>query len=217
MAKHLLARTSDIVDPGDATPTGGWVTNGAGYKFNQNYGFGIINADKLTTRAVNYRGVTPLVIESIPTTTVNLPIPDNSAAGISHDFDLVGLGTKMLEDVEVRLSVSHPWRGQVEAYLTSPSGTTSRLMYQNPADSFNNINWTFLTNAFWGENPTGRWTLNVRDIIGTNSFGSFNGTWNNFSIRARTGTLVPEPSSVVLTIALFGLVTSRRRQRRQQS
>jgi kexin len=206
MAKHLLARTSDIVDPGDATPTGGWVTNGAGYKFNENYGFGNINADRLTTEAVTYPGVTPLFIESVPTTSVNLAIPENDAAGISRNFNLVGLGTKLLEDVEVRLNIAHPWRGQVEAYLTSPMGTTSRLMYQNPADSFNNINWSFLSNAFWGENPTGQWTLNVRDVIGANSFGNFAGTWNTFSVVARTGTLIPEPCSISLTLTLFGLV-----------
>lgn len=217
MAKHLLARTSDIVDPGDATASGGWVTNGAGYKFNENYGFGNINADKLTTEAVNYSGVTPLVIESVPGTFVSQAIPDNDAAGISRNFNLVGLGTKQLEEVEVRLNITHTWRGQVEAYLTSPMGTISRLMYQNPADSFNNFNWNFVTNAFWGENPTGQWTLNVRDIIGENPFGFFTGTWNSYSVRARTGTLVPEPSGVVLTLIVFGLVSGRRRQRCQHS
>jgi subtilisin family serine protease len=49
-AKHLLALTSTPVDTADAWPTsgGGWRTNKAGYKFNPNYGFGLINADELT-------------------------------------------------------------------------------------------------------------------------------------------------------------------------
>jgi subtilisin-like proprotein convertase family protein len=217
MAKHLLARTSDIVDPSDTSLTGGWVTNGAGFKFNENYGFGNINADRLTTEAVNYSGVTPLVIETVSTTTVSQAIPDNNAAGISRTFNLVGLGTKLLEDIEVRLNIAHTWRGQLEAYLTSPMGTTSRLMYQNPADSFNNFNWSFLSNAFWGENPTGQWTLNVRDVIGANAFGNFTGTWISFNVRAKTGTLIPEPSSVSLALVAFGIVSSRRRRSGNQS
>src|SRR5262249_41805671 len=191
--------------------------NGAGFKFNENYGFGNINADKLTTEAVNYSGVTPLVIENVPLTPVDQAIPDDDAAGISRNFNLFGLGTKLLEDVEVQLNISHPWRGQIEAYLTSPMGTTSRLIYQNPADSFNNIDWTFLTNAFWGENPTGQWTLNVRDIIGQNPFGFFIGTWDSYSIWARTGTLVPEPPSLVFALGIIGLAPCRRRLSRRQS
>ena len=63
-AKHLLARTSVVVDPLDVSATGGWVTNGAGLKFNENYGFGLIDADALTAKAVQYSGVTPLVVET---------------------------------------------------------------------------------------------------------------------------------------------------------
>ena len=212
MAKHLLARTSDMVDPFDASATGGWVINAAGFKFNQNYGFGNINADKLTTEAVKYVGVTPLVIENVPLTVVNQAIPDNNLTGISQNFNLVGLGTKLLEEVEARLIISHGWRGDLEAFLTSPAGTISRLMYRNAADSFNNIDWTFVTNAFWGENPTGQWTLSVRDVS-----GGFAGNWSGYSIRAKTGTLIPEPSSFMLTLGLFGFVASYRRQRHQEA
>ena len=46
-AKHLLARTCRLIDPYDSTPMGGWTTNGAGYHFNNNYGFGLVDADAL--------------------------------------------------------------------------------------------------------------------------------------------------------------------------
>lgn len=44
MAKHVLVKTSDRVDPDDASSTGKWLKNGAGNWFNPNYGFGNINA-----------------------------------------------------------------------------------------------------------------------------------------------------------------------------
>ena len=201
MAKHLLARTSDVINPADASSTGGWVTNAAGYKFNQNYGFGLIDADEFTSQAVRFSGVTPLVTESLATKVVGRTIPDSTFAGISEDFMLSG--EQPLEEVEVHLNISHPWRGDLEALLTSPAGTVSRLMYGNLADSFNNINWTFLSNAFWGEAPQGTWTLTVRDV-----FGGDIGTWNNYSVLAKMGALIPVPEPSSLAIALVGMLAS---------
>ncbi len=208
--KHLLARTSTVIDPTDATVTGGWVTNGAGLKFNQNYGFGLINADQLTTKAVQYSGVTPLVTETKALKTVNLAVPDNNAVGVSDTFVLAG--NQPLEEVEIHLNATHTWRGDLEAYLQSPAGTISRLMFNNGADSFNNINWTFLSNAFWGEIPTGTWKLTVRDV-----FAADVGTWTSYSVLAKMGSLipVPEPATAMLfSVGLVGLLVSRRQRTR---
>jgi hypothetical protein len=47
-AQHLLALTCRKVDPNDQV-YGGWVTNNAGYAFNPNYGFGLIDGTAFTT------------------------------------------------------------------------------------------------------------------------------------------------------------------------
>ena len=47
-AQHLLALTSRQVDPHDRV-YGGWVTNNAGYAFDPNYGFGLIDGTAFTT------------------------------------------------------------------------------------------------------------------------------------------------------------------------
>ncbi|NLX22364.1 MAG: SUMF1/EgtB/PvdO family nonheme iron enzyme [Phycisphaerae bacterium] len=189
-AKHLLVRTSTLVDSSDvsAFSDGGWKTNGAGFKFNQNYGFGLINADALTQQAALYSGVTALTTESTGTVSVSAAIPDNDTTGVSRTFNLSA--TQPLEEVLVTLNVSHTWRGDVEAYLTSPSGITSRLMHRNGADSFNGINWTFSTNAFWGEIPAGTWTLTLKDW-----FSGDTGTWNSYAVTARMGTLILAPQN----------------------
>jgi hypothetical protein len=208
MAKHLLARTSDIVDPGDASATGGWQVNGAGFAFNQNYGFGVIDADELTSEAPLFSGVTPLVTETIGATNVFQAIPDANAFGISRNFALTGL--LPLEEVEIGLNISHTWRGDLEAFLTSPMGTTSRLMFNNFGDSFNNINWTFLSNEFWGEIPFGQWTLTVRDV-----FVQDVGTWNTYSVLAKMGDLIPipEPATGILIVFGFAALVAQRRRR----
>jgi subtilisin family serine protease len=133
-AKHLLARTSTQCDPSDGTETGGgtgsagtaWKTNAAGFKFNQNYGFGLVNADLLCAQAVLYSGVTPLQMESVATTNVNSTI---SSGGVTRNFSMAS--STPLEEVLVTLSISHGRRGDVEAYLTSPSNTVCRLMYRS--------------------------------------------------------------------------------------
>ncbi|HTE19513.1 MAG TPA: S8 family serine peptidase, partial [Armatimonadota bacterium] len=187
-AKHLLALTSDVVDPTDQSRAsdGGWKTNAAGYRFNQNYGFGLIDADELTQKAVEYAGVTPLTTESTGPVIVGAVVPDNDAAGVTRTFALTS--TTPLEEVLVGLNVTHAYRGDVEAYLTSPSGTTSRLMIVSGGDSDLNLDWTFSANAFWGENPAGTWTLRVRDQGATDA-----GTWNAFAVTARMGELASLP------------------------
>lgn len=212
MTKHLLARTSIVIDAGDASATGGWNTNAAGFEFNQNYGWGLIDADALTKLAAEAVGVTPLVMEVVGETTVDRVIPDNNANGIFEDFTLFGMGE--LEEVEVTLDITHSYRGDLEAFLQSPSGTLSRLMFRNAGDGQNNIDWTFTTNEFWGENPLGDWRLTVRDV-----FGFDIGRWNNFSILAKTGSLVlvPEPSSVAMVGIGGGVFLSFVLRRRRRS
>ena len=55
-----------------------------------------------------------------------------------------------------------PRRGDMSLYLTSPSGTTSILLPNRPADYVNAegyYEWPFMSRHFWGESPRGTWTL----------------------------------------------------------
>lgn len=191
LAKHLLVRSSTVVDPADntAASAGGWHTNGAGFAFNENYGFGCLDAGRLVDSALRYQGVTKLETESTGTVSVNAPIPDNSTAGIERTFSVAS--STPLEDVLLSVSISHPYRGDLEIWLKSPMGTWSRLKSlalgatQNTSDSGHDINWTFSSNAFWGENPAGVWTAVVKDLADGDA-----GAWNSFNFTAHMGTPV---------------------------
>lgn len=196
MAKHLLVRSCDVVDPNDATEQsdGGWKTNSAGHRFNQNYGFGLIDADEFTRLAVQFTGVTAIQAATGALTTVGAAVPDNGE--ISRTFTLNA--ATPLEEMEIYLNIQHTFRGDLEAYLTSPGGTTSRLFIRNGANDSNNqgsIDWWFTCNSFWGENPSGTWTLTVRD-----RFQGDTGTWNSFQYQARMGQLIsattPQPPGI---------------------
>lgn len=201
--KHMLARSSRKIDLTDASPEsdGGWKTNGAGLTFNQNYGFGLIDAANLRNEIPVFSTVTPLTQTSSGTIAVGAAIADstvNGTLGVATSRTTAFTTTVPLEEVEVTLDITHTFRGDLEAYLTSPSGTKSRLMRRSNVDGVDNINWTFTSNAFWGENPSGTWTLEVAD-----AFLQDTGTWNSFAINLRQGALVPHfpaaiaPGSVV--------------------
>jgi len=195
MAKHLMVRTCKVVDATDSTAqsAGGWKTNAAGRKFNQNYGFGLVDADALCTEARKYSGVTAMQTEATGTVTVGASIPDGSTTGISRTFSMVQ--TTPLEEVLATIQLTHPRRSDLSIYLISPSGTSSRLKYPTGADTGADLSWTFCTNAFWGENPAGTWTVKVVDGVAGNT-----GTWTSFAVTTRMGQLVSDTSGPHVTI-----------------
>ncbi len=209
MVKHLLAKTCRVVNPRDALPTGGWITNAAGVHFNNNYGFGVIDADALTTQAMRYAGVTPLV-----TSTTGEISAGNSAIRMGDTNGLVRscvvTNTAPLEEVQVRLRVntgrSNAFArcyGQLGLVLISPRGTRCVLATPNPRtldltsleQPSPALDWTYTANGFWGENPAGKWRLIVSHPYppqeGTSETNSANAyVWNSFEVIVRAGRLV---------------------------
>ncbi len=68
----------------------------------------------------------------------------------------------------------------MEMFLTSPQGTKSQLLYKRPYDAlsskkrYNGLRITSL--HFWGENPTGQWTILLKSAeslrsLATSSYG----------------------------------------------
>jgi kexin len=186
LAKHLLVRSCQVVHSGDSTlqSDGGWKTNNAGFKFNQNYGFGLVNAYKLTELAKTYVGCSPLQTTDSGIVAVNAAIPNNTGVAVLRNISVNS--TTPLEEVSVAIAATHPYRGDLEATLTSPKGTTSRLFFRSGSDSGDNVDWTFTSNAFWGENPKGTWKLRVFDRGAGNA-----GTWDSYRLMTRGGIPLP--------------------------
>ena len=178
--KHILAKTArplhvDIPPVRVAfggTPAvlqHGWITNGAGYPFHNWYGFGAVNVDAAValaaTHSPNSLGV---FTESAPVRlATGITIPDHDGGGLTQIQNITGLSrTANIEAVQLRIEVTHanPWDLGFE--LISPAGTRSIV---NPVFNHalygvdNPLDWTILSNAFYGEPPTGEWTLNVID------------------------------------------------------
>lgn len=177
----VLARSARQNDAFDAS----WFTNGGGLKFSHKYGFGCIDAEAAVAVALTHTNVGPLLSETTPDSAVNAPIPDNNATGVSDVINVVGSGINFIEHVEVRFDADdHPYVGDLQVVLVSPSGSQSVLsdanFAVNQASSYDD--WVFGTNVHLDEPADGAWTLVVRDL-GAGDIGTFN-SWG-LRIRGR--------------------------------
>ncbi|MEI6178204.1 MAG: proprotein convertase P-domain-containing protein, partial [Verrucomicrobiota bacterium] len=157
--QEILVRTAKRNDAND----GGWVTNGAGFHFNVKYGAGLVDAAAATTMASTWTNLATIKTFSISATALAQEIPDGNAMGTAHTFSVSNPDNLRLEHVTVHVNATHPYRGNLEWYLTSPSGVRVRLARARLNDTSANLDWTFMTTHFWGERSEGNWSLQVID------------------------------------------------------
>ena len=193
--KHILALTARQIDAGRlavsvalsdgvyvAEPA--WTMNAAGRRFHNWYGFGMVNAFAAVNMARTY---TPGQLGTFTDTgfisspALNLAIPDNSSVGVTNPLTVPNTpSVQVIEAVQIRVNITHTFTGDLGIELISPMGTRSVL--KNIADQFAGdqdlTNMVLLSNAFYGENPTGTWTIKVVDGLAMDT-----GTLTNWAIR----------------------------------
>jgi hypothetical protein len=104
-----------------------------------------------------------------------------------------------LETVEMRLDFATTVGRDMEAYLTSPQGTRSRLLLACPTDPNTTpgtlTGWYFTSHAFFGENPAGTWTVSV-----LNQGDNEEATWTAYQFIAHIGqAILATPAPVILS------------------
>lgn len=177
--KHILASKAKQIDasraalslalsdgPYVAEPA--WTTNNAGFHFHNWYGFGVVDADAAVSMAKTY---TPGQLGTFTDTgvlssgTLDKSIPDNSIAGASSSIG-VSTGITFTESVQISVTATHAFTGDLAIELTSPKGTRSVLKTGDDgfANSQNLSGMVLVSNAFYGENPAGSWTLKAVDV-----------------------------------------------------
>lgn len=176
--KHILATTSRQLDAsiapvivtlpdGSYTAEQGWITNVAGYKFHNWYGFGMVDVYAAVSMARTYAATLGTFTNTgwISSGAINLAIPDYSVTGTFGVGSTLTVPAISVEAVQIKVSVTHPYTGDLGIELTSPSGTKSIL--KNIRDGFganaNLVNMVLESNAFYGEAGAGTWTIKVID------------------------------------------------------
>ncbi len=126
--------------------------------------------------------------DSTFTATPNLAIPDNNVTGITSSQTVSGLSGG-IQDINVRINITHTFVGDLVVSLVSPAGTTIPLINRRGGSGLNFTNTvlddeaaTSITtiasggapftgsfrpesplSAVDGQNPNGTWQLRVRD------------------------------------------------------
>ncbi len=170
--KYLMAKNAIKIDSFNSS----WVTNGAGFHHSVDYGFGLINTKAMINECKNSYISLPsggTFTESFDPTDID--IPDNDTNGISYTFNINE--DKTIEWIGVTVYSNHTNPSDLEIYLTSPSGTTTRLMLGNNSGCLGNRcdNYDMSTGfrygsvAFYGERSSGEWTLKIEDIVADNN------------------------------------------------
>ena len=175
--KHVLASTGRRVDaslpPVTATLSDGpyvaelpWTRNQAGYWFHNWYGFGAVDVDA----AVELARTLPAGALGAFTDTgwiaspssLGLAIPDDAASG--RVATLAVPSSLVVEAVQIDVSITHPAPGDLGIELVSPSGTRSILLnIRNGFAPNTGLEMVLETNAFYGEDARGSWTVKVVD------------------------------------------------------
>lgn len=186
--KHILAVTSHPLHYSTASfqhPSGAnlaghvydysYVVNAAGMKFSNTFGFGRVDAEKAVTMARDYsfplkpyRETETNGIWDYRSNFINQSVPDNSASGTKHSLNVTR--NLKVEAVQIRVEIDHPFISDIGVELTSPSGTVSKILRINSNIRDRGLfGFTLLSNAFYGENSPGNWTIKVLDGKSGNS------------------------------------------------
>lgn len=182
--KHVLAKTARRIDPGRAAVEEqfgsrgrvlqtAWTVNSAGYAFHNWYGFGALDLGAALNLLGNYEPDSLGTFRQSGWFDSSQPvrIPDKDANGVNRSLAVSGMpGSANVEAVILEVDMDHPFPNDLGIDLVSPRGTRSVV---NPA--FNEtlaidlsgraqLRWRLLSNAFYGEDPSGDWTIEVYDL-----------------------------------------------------
>ncbi|XP_066514007.1 proprotein convertase subtilisin/kexin type 5 [Hoplias malabaricus] len=146
-----------------------WQSNGAGYDVSHLYGFGLMDAEAMVKEAETWRQVpTQHVCEESTAQNTRVISPERVLRSVYKSSGCSGQRgqhVSYLEHVILRVTITHPHRGDLSITLTSPSGTRSHILGIRPYDLSTEgfVKWEFMTTHCWGERAAGDWILEIKD------------------------------------------------------
>jgi M6 family metalloprotease-like protein len=117
--------------------------------------------------------------------TPNRAIPENNQLGINDTIDIPEVVT--ISSIKVGIDVTHTYRGDLNATLTTPWGTVIELHPKGRGGNANDLKQTYdetslpALSTLRGRSAQGMWTLMVRDLAPGDT-----GRLNNWSLELST-------------------------------
>lgn len=165
--QHVVAHTANWT-PLKNDPD--WRMNGIGLHVNEKFGFGLIDGERIV------KLVDPKTYHVVPAKKECVGKVFDSPKILRWDQPLLleiesdgctrtKNEIRYTEHVQLVLSIDYTRRGDLTIFLTSPMGTRSCLLPIRGEDSSDEgfHKWTFMTTHAWGEDPRGKWTLEIKD------------------------------------------------------
>uniref|UniRef100_A0A674NA07 Proprotein convertase subtilisin/kexin type 5b n=1 Tax=Takifugu rubripes TaxID=31033 RepID=A0A674NA07_TAKRU len=162
--QHIIVKTSKA----GHLSAPDWKTNAAGYNVSHLYGFGLMDAEAMVKEAERWKQVPAqhVCVESADR-QIRTIRPEHVVRSVYKATGCTDNPNHViyLEHVVVRITITHPRRGDLSINLTSPSGTKSQLLanrlFDHSMEGFKN--WEFMTTHCWGEKAAGDWVLEIYD------------------------------------------------------
>jgi subtilisin-like proprotein convertase family protein len=163
----ITARKNHASDPEwSLSPAGRWI-----HPF---YGFGVIDAGAAVAAARTWSSMGGAAQQrqcDSGEKQVDRPIPDNDATGVQVQIALNCPQITRIEFVEIELTTTHTYHGDLRIDLVSPQGGNSRLVserqcYTSGSDACGAYTaWRFGSVRHLDETASGVWTLRVSDRV----------------------------------------------------
>lgn len=166
--QHLSVLTSKRNSLYDSKNRFFWNMNGVGLEFNHLFGYGVLDAGAMVGLAKLWKTVPPRFHCEAGSIMKTMPIPYNNSLYLAIDTEACqGTETQVnyIEHVQAVITLNSTRRGDVTLHLVSPMGTKSMILSRRPNDDDGHdgfVKWPFMTTHTWGENPRGKWRLEVR-------------------------------------------------------
>ncbi|XP_058446317.1 furin-like protease 1 [Malaya genurostris] len=158
--QHIVVRTAKPGNLKDPT----WSKNGVGRPVSHSFGYGLMDAAAMVKLARTWRTVPEQQVCEINAPHLDKQIPPRTKVTLQLTVEHC-MGVNYLEHVQAKITLTSQRRGDIQIFLTSPSGTRVTLLTPRSHDlsrsGFNQ--WPFMSVHTWGEAPHGTWQLEIHN------------------------------------------------------
>jgi subtilisin family serine protease len=155
--KHVIALGATQINPEHES----WHTNERGYHHSNAFGFGLLKVPPLLRVLSNYTLLNSPQKQVF--SNVIRPSKENTNSFLIH---MNNTNITFIENVILRIALTHPRRGDVVVRMVSPEGTQSVLAERrnDPNSNYPSEGWSFSSLRHWGERAAdGLWEVQVDD------------------------------------------------------
>lgn len=161
--KHVIAKAAVQVHASDPS----WHINARGYHHSPRFGFGVLKVPALIAAArAHVMLAQPLYRNTYVSPATHFEFP-RASIPFTYTLNVTGSVLTFIEHVQLRIGITHAYRGRISIELQSPEGAVSVLAPERPKDSnadYPGQGWVFTSIHHWGEShANGPWTIRVRE------------------------------------------------------